>query len=68
MIAWGNVPAGTRASIYLPTVDASAAHDWAHRLYVSNRLSLVDAHTLACEAAGVTLYRFRARRKSTTSA
>lgn len=54
MIAWGNVPAGTRASIYLPTVDAAAALDWAHRLYVTNRLSLVDAHTLACEAGGVT--------------
>ena len=54
MIAWGNVPSGTHASIYLPTVDASAALDWAKRMYVSNRLSLVDNHTLACEAGGVT--------------
>jgi hypothetical protein len=54
MIAWGNVPPGTRASIYLPTVDAAAALDWAHRLYVSNRLAIVDAHTLSCEAGGVT--------------
>ena len=54
MIAWGNVPPGTRASIYLPTVDAAAALDWAHRLYVSNRLALVDPHTLSCEAGGVT--------------
>jgi hypothetical protein len=54
MIAWGNVPAGTHASIYLPTVDAAAALDWAHRMYVSNRLALIDAHTLACEAGGVT--------------
>jgi hypothetical protein len=54
MIAWGNVPTGTRASIYLPTVDAAAALDWAHRMYVSNRLWLVDGHTLACEAGGVT--------------
>ncbi len=34
------------ASIYLPTVDAAAALDWAHTMYVSNRLALVDAHTL----------------------
>ena len=54
MIAWGNVPAGTHASIYLPTVDAAAALDWAQRMYVSNRLTLVDAHTLSCEAGGVT--------------
>lgn len=54
MIAWGNVPAGTRACIYLPTVDAGDALDWARRMYVSNRLSLVDTHTLECEAGGVT--------------
>jgi hypothetical protein len=54
MIAWGDVPDGTRASVYLPTVDAAVALDWAHRMYVSNRLSLVDDHTLACEAGGVT--------------
>src|SRR6185369_14464505 len=54
MIDWGNVPAGARASIYLPTVDADAALDWAHRMYVSNRLGRVDAHTLACQAGGVT--------------
>jgi hypothetical protein len=54
MIDWGNVPAGTRASIYLPTVDADAALNWAHRMYVSNRLTRVDAHTLSCEAGGVT--------------
>ena len=54
MIDWGNVPAGTRASIYLPTVDAALALDWAHRMYVSNRLALEDAHTLSCEAGGVT--------------
>jgi hypothetical protein len=54
MIAWGNVPPGTRASVYLPTVDAAAVLDWAHRLYVSNRLALVDTHTLSCEAGGVT--------------
>jgi hypothetical protein len=40
MIDWGNVPAGTRASVYLPSVDADAALDWAHRMYVSNRLRL----------------------------
>lgn len=54
MISWGNVPAGTHASIYLPTVDAADALDWARRMYVSNRLTLVDPHTLSCEAGGVT--------------
>lgn len=54
MIDWGNVPDGTRASIYLPTVDSAAVLDWAHRMYVSNRLSVIDPHTIGCEAGGVT--------------
>lgn len=54
MITWGNVPPGTTATIYLPEVDASAVVEWAHRLYTSNRIGLVDAHTLSCQAGGVT--------------
>ncbi|WP_425955152.1 hypothetical protein [Xylanimonas sp. McL0601] len=54
MIDWGNVPPGTNATLYLPTVDAAEALDWAHRMYVSNRLSMAGPHTLACMAGGVT--------------
>ena len=54
MIDWGTVPAGAQATIYLPTVDADAVLDWAHRMYVSNRLKRVDPHTISCEAGGVT--------------
>ena len=54
MIDWGTVPGGTNAELYLPTVDADAAIAWAHRMYVSNRLAKVDAHTLRCAAGGVT--------------
>jgi hypothetical protein len=54
MIDWGNVPSGTHASIFLPTVDSGAVLDWARRMYVTNRLSAVDPHTIACEAGGVT--------------
>jgi hypothetical protein len=54
MIDWGTVPGGTHAELYLPTVDADAAIAWAHRMYVSNRLAKVDAHTLRCAAGGVT--------------
>jgi hypothetical protein len=54
MIDWGTVPGGTYAELYLPTVDADAALAWAQRMYVSNRLAKVDAHTLRCAAGGVT--------------
>ena len=54
MIDWGTVPGGTHAELYLPTVDADAVIAWAHRMYVSNRLAKVDAHTLRCAAGGVT--------------
>ena len=54
MFDWGTVPGGTQAELYLPTVDADAAIAWAQRMYVSNRLAKVDAHTLRCAAGGVT--------------
>ncbi|RTL46398.1 MAG: hypothetical protein EKK53_04165 [Burkholderiales bacterium] len=54
MIDWGTVPSGTQATIYLPTIDADALLDWAHRMYVSNRLKRVDAHTIGCQAGGLT--------------
>jgi hypothetical protein len=54
MIDWGNVPAGTMASIYLPGVDADQVLDMASRMYTRRRLSRVDDHTVQCKAGGIT--------------
>ena len=54
MIDWGNTPAGTMASIYLPGVDADQVLDMASRMYTNRRLSRVDAHTVQCKADGIT--------------
>jgi hypothetical protein len=54
MIDWGNTPAGTVASIYLPGVDADQVLDMASRMYTRRRLSRVDDHTLQCKAGGIT--------------
>jgi hypothetical protein len=48
MIDWGEVPAGSLASIYWPQVDADAVLALADRLYGTHALSAADAHTLKC--------------------
>jgi hypothetical protein len=53
-VAWGAVPTGTAAEIYLPGAGADAIIALADQLYTTHRLSRVDAHTLRCPAAGLT--------------
>jgi len=54
MIDWGNTPAGTLATLYLPGADADEILDLASRMYTNRRLSRVDDHTLQCKAGGIT--------------
>jgi murein tripeptide amidase MpaA len=54
MIDWSYVPAGSRATVYLPGVAASTILSMADRLYTHHGLSRVDDHTLGCQAAGIT--------------
>jgi hypothetical protein len=55
MIDWGEVPAGSLASIYWPQVEADTVLALADSLYGTYALSAADAHTLRCvTTAGVT--------------
>ena len=54
MIAWGNTPVGTVATLYLPGVRASEVLDLAARNFNLQTLEAVDDHTLRCKTAGVT--------------
>jgi hypothetical protein len=46
VIHWGNLPAGSIASIYLPAVQASQVIAWANKLYTTHRLTAADANTV----------------------
>jgi hypothetical protein len=54
LIDWGNVPAGTLASIYLPSINAKTILDMANRMYTRHGLSSSDKNTLTCKARGIT--------------
>ncbi len=54
MIDWGNVPAGSQASIYLPGTSADTILEMADKLYTLHGLSRSDAQTLTCKARGLT--------------
>jgi len=54
MIAWGNTPVGTVATLYLPGVRVSEVLDLAARNFNLQTLEGVDDHTLRCRTAGVT--------------
>jgi hypothetical protein len=54
LIDWGNVPAATRASIYLPGISAKTILDMANSLYTRHGLSSSDDNTLTCKARGTT--------------
>jgi hypothetical protein len=54
MIDWGKVPPGTQASIFLPGANADAILSKADKLYGRHGLLRADAHTLSCEANGIT--------------
>jgi hypothetical protein len=54
MIVWGNTPAETIATLYLPGVRTAEVLDLAARRFNLQTLERVDDHTLRCRAAGVT--------------
>jgi len=54
LIDWGNVPAGSVASVYLPATSAAHILQLANSLYARHKLSVLDAQTLQCPAEGVT--------------
>jgi hypothetical protein len=54
MIAWGNTPVSTLATVYLPGVRAAEVLDLAGRNFSLQTLERVDDHTLQCKTAGVT--------------
>jgi hypothetical protein len=54
MIDWGNVPKGSVASIYWPSVNTGDVIDLAATMYVTHNLAIADAHTLRMPAGGIT--------------
>lgn len=54
MIDWGKVPAGSEGSVYLPGLSAKTILGMADKLYGRHGLSSSDAHTVTCEARGIT--------------
>jgi Pro-kumamolisin, activation domain len=54
MIDWGNVPPGSRASIYWPQVAAADVIKLASQLYPTHQLTASDPHTLNVAASGET--------------
>lgn len=54
MILWGNTPAGTVATIYLPGANAADVLDLATKMYTTHQLEFVDDHTLRCKTGDVT--------------
>jgi murein tripeptide amidase MpaA len=54
MIDWGRLPAGSKASIYLPGTSGKTILEMADRMYTRHGLSISDAHTLTCVARGIT--------------
>jgi hypothetical protein len=54
MIAWGNTPLGTLATIYLPGVRSAEILSLAGRNFNLQTLTRVDDHTISCRTAGVT--------------
>jgi L-Lysine epsilon oxidase N-terminal/L-lysine epsilon oxidase C-terminal domain len=54
MIAWGNTPVGSLATVYLPGVRVAEVLDLAARNFNLQTLERVDDHTLRCRTAGVT--------------
>jgi len=54
MIDWGNTPAGSEATIYLPGAHTGEILDLAAKMYGMTTLRRIDDHTLACRAEGAT--------------
>ena len=56
MIDWGDVPAGSVASLYWPAVDASEVLKLASEFYTTHLLSATDAHTIRIPVEGGAAY------------
>ena len=54
MINWGDLPDSSTASIYLPGTSADTIIQMANAMYLNHGLSRADAHTLSCNAGGIT--------------
>jgi hypothetical protein len=54
MIEWGNIPHGTRATIYMPQIRADDVLTLADELYFTHALGKQDPHTLTCHTGSVT--------------
>lgn len=54
MIDWGNVPAASVATLYVPGIAANEVLRLAARKYRSHRLVRIDEHTLMCGTGGIT--------------
>ena len=54
LIDWTTLPAGSDATLYLPGADATAIKKAADQRYVVHHLKLIDPHTLATPARGIT--------------
>lgn len=52
MIDWGEVPAGSAATIYWPQASAPAVIDLAERFYTTHQLTADGAHDIRIEASG----------------
>jgi hypothetical protein len=54
MIDWGHTPAGSYATLYLPGIDTNDVLKLAVEMYRAHMLTRIDAHTLQCQAVGIT--------------
>lgn len=54
MIDWGNVPSGSFARIFLPTIDADQILEILARRYSPRLFKRIDDHTLECRVQGFT--------------
>ena len=54
MLEWGRIPHDTTATLYLPQASAAQILKWADKMYVTHRLTQVDASTIRCQTGNVT--------------
>jgi hypothetical protein len=53
MIDWGNLPAGSTATLYLPGVDTKKIIERSHKLYGYTKLTETEEYTLQFPARGI---------------
>jgi len=54
MIDWGNIPAGSMATIYIAGIDTNDILQLAAKKYRAYKLVRIDENTLKCETGGIT--------------